>query len=206
MQELRLLYFFLFPCIISVMRITKEKTEHHLDNYLWGSCETDAAVNVALSHDDCVLHALFDVREKELRRMVWDANGPVWTDSCVEIFIKNRNSREYSNFEFSASGAFLACHGEGRKDRIFYSDDERSAVTDSVSILENSNKSNHWILSASIDLRKLGVIESTDDEICFNIYKCGDGLKKPHFISLFPISLPSPDFHCPTFFTCARLV
>ena len=81
MQELRLLYFFAFVCIIAFMRITKEKTEYHLGNYLWGSCETDAAVNVSLSHEGCILHALFDVREKELRRMVWESNGPVWTDS-----------------------------------------------------------------------------------------------------------------------------
>ena len=33
-----------------------------------------------------------------------------------------------------------------------------------------------------------------------NIYKCGDRLSEPHFISLYPIALPKPDFHCPSFF------
>ena len=206
MQEFRLLCFFYVLCYHDNMRIGKEKTEVYLANYLWGSCEDDVKVCLSLSHDGCVLNVVFDVEEKELRRMVWEANGPVWTDSCVEIFIKNSSSVEYSNFEFSASGAFLACHGSGRKDRVRYTNEERGCIADSVSILENSNKGSHWILAASIDLKGLGIIGSEDDEIYFNAYKCGDGLKKPHFLSLFDISLPSPDFHCPAFFKAASLV
>ena len=33
-----------------------------------------------------------------------------------------------------------------------------------------------------------------------NVYKCGDMLPHPHFLSLFPIDLPKPDFHRPDFF------
>ncbi len=33
-----------------------------------------------------------------------------------------------------------------------------------------------------------------------NVYKCGDALKTPHFVSLYPIETPSPDFHRPEFF------
>ena len=33
-----------------------------------------------------------------------------------------------------------------------------------------------------------------------NVYKCGDKLPHPHFLSFFPIDLPKPDFHRPDFF------
>ena len=33
-----------------------------------------------------------------------------------------------------------------------------------------------------------------------NVYKCGDMLPHPHFLSFFPIDLPKPDFHRPDFF------
>ena len=33
-----------------------------------------------------------------------------------------------------------------------------------------------------------------------NFYKCGDMLPHPHFLSLFPIDIPKPDFHRPDFF------
>jgi hypothetical protein len=33
-----------------------------------------------------------------------------------------------------------------------------------------------------------------------NVYKCGDKLPHPHFLSFFPINLPKPDFHRPDFF------
>ena len=33
-----------------------------------------------------------------------------------------------------------------------------------------------------------------------NVYKCGDDLPVPHFISWSPIHTPEPSFHQPTFF------
>ena len=33
-----------------------------------------------------------------------------------------------------------------------------------------------------------------------NLYKCGDNLNQPHFLSWSPITLDKPNFHCPDFF------
>jgi len=33
-----------------------------------------------------------------------------------------------------------------------------------------------------------------------NLYKCGDKLSQPHFLSWKPIAAPKPDFHLPEFF------
>ena len=56
-----------------------------------------------------------------------------------------------------------------------------------------------------VDVRLFDLAEAPS-VLWFNIYKCGDGLKKPHFISLFPIDTPEPDFHRLESFSCASLV
>ena len=143
-------------------------------------------VVLTLGHEDGILTLVYEVAEPELRRMVTHANGPVWTDSCVELFIQGRGE-EYSNFEFSASGAFLAAHGRGRAGRVFYDDEARRHVHDSVTILENNNHLSRWRLEARLDLIALKIIDSVPCTVRLNAYKCGDGLRKPHFLSLFPI-------------------
>ena len=51
------------------------------------------------------------------------------------------------------------------------------------------------------NLQKLGAKITLDGQkVRGNIYKCGDKLPVPHFISWSPISTPAPDFHCPRFF------
>lgn len=182
------------------MKITKDRTELELGNHLWLNREDDVGVRCTLWHEEERLHVIFSVREAELRRMVWNANGPVWTDSCVEVFIRRAGADEYSNFEFSASGAFLAMHGEGRKDRVPYSDDERLAIRPSVRILENNNKTSLWELSCVFDLKRLGLVDTLPATLDFNLYKCGDGLKRPHYLSLFEVKTEEPDFHRPEFF------
>ena len=120
-------FFYMASCArILHMDIDRNIQQVALDNYLWGSSADDVTVGAALDADGGVLHVRFSVSERELRRMVWEPNGKVWTDSCVEVFVKNTDSDEYSNFEFSATGAFLAAHGAGRRDRVRYSDQERS--------------------------------------------------------------------------------
>lgn len=174
---------------------------------LKGLWNTGDGVDVVLTlgHEDGILTLVYEVAEPELRRMVTHANGPVWTDSCVELFIQGRGE-EYSNFEFSASGAFLAAHGRGRAGRVFYDEEARRHVHDSVTILENNNHLSRWRLEARLDLAALGIIESVPSTVRLNAYKCGDGLRKPHFLSLFPIDVPEPDFHRPEFFQSVNLV
>ena len=194
-------FFYIASCArILHMDIDRNIQQVALDNYLWGSSADDVTVGAALDADGGVLHVRFSVSERELRRMVWEPNGKVWTDSCVEVFVKNTDSDEYSNFEFSATGAFLAAHGAGRRDRVRYSNQEREAVAVEVRILQNDNRRSRWVLDASIDLVRIGIIPSAPHEIAFNLYKCGDGLQRPHFLSLFDIPLESPDFHRPEFF------
>ncbi len=178
------------------MRIGKDKTVFTLDNYLWGSRKEDTDVQLTLFKSDGNLCFEFSVREKELRRMVWDDQGRVWEDSCMELFI-SPDREHYFNFEFSASGALRIGYGTSRTDRTPVSDELIKSVRRKVTIAENTNKVSRYTLAGEIPMKKFGLDVSV---LYMNAYKCGDMLKEPHFISLFPIDLPSPDFHQIRFF------
>jgi len=166
-----------------------------IDNYLWGSKPEEVKAEAKLLLEGSKITLEFDVVEKELRRMISEDNGDVWTDSCVEFFCGD--GEKYCNFEFSASGAMLAGSGTGRKDRIRFPNELLKSVKREVRILENNNHQSHWTLKAEFDLDDFGL---TNRPLYFNMYKCGDKLKSPHFVSAFLIDLPSPDFHRPEFF------
>lgn len=192
--------------MLCCMEISKTPGTYQIACHNWGGGEAVSA-SATLSYDGGVIHLGFSVEEPELRRMVWTDNGQVWTDSCVEFFSRPEGVDEYVNLEFSASGHFLAARGSGRAGRVFLDEAHRAAVsTPLVKILENNNKRSRWSLDVDVDLVRLFDLAEAPSVLWFNIYKCGDGLKKPHFISLFPIDTPEPDFHRPESFSCASLV
>lgn len=170
-----------------------------LSCYLWSSSPEDVKAVADLHFEGPLLTLRFSVEEKELRRMVREDDGPVWTDSCVELFI-SADGRNYANFEFSASGYMHAAFGPDRHSRTKLGQAFLDTVERKVNILENNNHRSRWTLEAVIDLEKAGIITSLPADLYLNLYKCGDGLMKPHFLSAFPIDLPSPDFHRPEFF------
>ena len=49
-------------------------------------------------------------------------------------------------------------------------------------------------------------VESWDGlKLKVNLYKCGDGCNRAHFLSWSPIDLPEPNFHCPQFFGVVKM-
>ena len=178
------------------MKINNNITTIELNNYLWGSKKEDTVVYLSLSYVDSSLNFTFHVKEKELRRMVVEDNKNVWEDSCVELFI-SPDKENYYNFEFSASTALRLGYGSSRQDRVLLSDDLLKCVKRELKVIENNNKRSEYELTGSIPLKDFNL---NKDKLYINAYKCGDKLKEPHFISLFPIDLPSPDFHQKRFF------
>ncbi|MEG1587604.1 MAG: carbohydrate-binding family 9-like protein, partial [Bacteroidales bacterium] len=62
---------------------------------------------------------------------------------------------------------------------------------------------NHWILTIALPAKTFFNHQFTKldgKEARLNIYKCGDSLTQPHFVSLYPITHPTPNFHLPAYF------
>lgn len=171
----------------------------------------EVAFRMAWCPEGLVLH--YRVSEQSVRACCGEDNGRVWTDSCVECFIRNSDSDTYYNIECNCVGTLLiGLRGE---------DCERCHVP-----LESMAQVKRW---ASLGREPFGDrAESADWEIALvipssvfalypiqleqgtmlraNFYKCGDELPVPHFVSWNPIATATPNFHRPECFGEVRLL
>lgn len=176
-------------------------------------------VKVQIKKDDDNLYIHYRVREQSVRAVAEADQGRVWEDSCVEFFCQpNPEDGIYYNFECNCAGKLLLCAGDSRHDR------ERAPkeVTDSVwryaslgyepfeerfpndeCRMQNAELGIEWEVKLRIPKTaffKHNIQSLSDIRLKYNVYKCGDLLSVPHFVSLFPITTEKPDFHRPEFF------
>lgn len=148
----------------------------------------------------------YRVAEESVRAVAID-NGNVWEDSCCEFFSIPAGDNLYYNIECNCAGHMLIGCGPERENRERatqqvldtvrrwsslgdkpFDEKDAPAVWQMVLVIPVSAFYNHHITSLS------------GTTIRANFYKCGDKLRKVHFLSWNPINLPKPDFHCPKFF------
>ena len=162
------------------------------------------SVRMALTNDTFLIHYQVD-EQAVLARYTKDCDQ-VWTDSCAECFLLGADKRTYFNMECSCIGTLLIGQGEGRKGRHLMSPDMLQTVGRWSSLGRKPfgliEKATHWELALSVPYSIFGEESPlfNNDVIFGNVYKCGDDLPTPHYVSLFPISIESPDFHRPEFF------
>uniref|UniRef100_A0AB33J0L1 Carbohydrate-binding family 9-like protein n=1 Tax=Prevotella sp. GTC17254 TaxID=3236794 RepID=A0AB33J0L1_9BACT len=164
-------------------------------------------VEFAIAHSSQYIFIHYKVKEESIRAQALTDNGHVWEDSCCEFFI-SPDGQTYYNFECNCIGTLLIGFGPGREARTLASEDITSTVERWSSLEHNAIDNTEigvytWELALKIPTTALFKhdIKSFDGlTMQGNVYKCGDKLPHPHFVSLFPIALPKPDFHCPAFF------
>lgn len=164
-------------------------------------------VNFRIAHNDQAIFIRFDVEENYTMARVTEDNGEVWTDSCVEFFLSLDNSGHY-NFEFTCIGKALAGFRKERPHATHGSPEVMRTIQRYSSLgssnFEEITGENNWSLTVAIPVNALfkhKVNRLSGLKAKANVYKCGDHLSKPHFLSWQPIDTPAPDFHVPAFFT-----
>ncbi len=169
----------------------------------WGGSE-DVEASVRLIHEGRFLHLRYSILEPQMRRMCTEHNQRVHTDSCMEIFLQREGESEYVNFEFSASTKALVGRGEGREGRVLYPPFVIDQIPITLTLLENTNTRSHYRLDVKLDLVLFGLMKEGETlsrlKLKGNIYKCGDGLKVPHYLCYAPIGTLKADFHTPSYF------
>ena len=154
----------------------------------------------------------FDVAERYTAALVTEDNGEVWTDSCVEFFIAP-DKQGYYNFETTCIGRMLLAHRKARTEGVVHASPEVMAGVKRCTTLPAGEPfaeregDNRWSLTLAIPPQALFRHTLTDwsgAEMRMNLYKCGDKLSHPHFLSWQPIRAEKPDFHRPEFFGEAR--
>ena len=160
-------------------------------------------VSFRMFHTGDRLMLRFDVAESYTAALVTEDNGEVWTDSCVEFFIAPDEGLYY-NFETTCIGRMLL---SGRKSRT---EDVQPAPAEVLASVKRFTTypfgepfaerkgDNRWSLTLAIPPQALFRHALTDWsglEARMNLYKCGDRLSHPHFLSWKPCLLytsPSP--------------
>lgn len=164
-------------------------------------------VTFRMYHTGDRLMLRFDVAERHTAARVTADNGEVWTDSCVEFFIAPDESLYY-NFETNCIGTMLLGARKSREEAEHacagvMSEIKRETTLPRGEVIMLPEGDNHWSLTLSIPTTALfrhNIADWSGLKARMNLYKCGDNLPVPHFLSWQPIDTPNPDFHRPEFF------
>ena len=169
------------------------------------------SVTFKMFHTGDKLYVRFDVEEGYTAARVAEDNGKVWTDSCCEFFF-SLDDEAYYNIEMTCIGRMLIGYHQKDHDVIHAGEDILSQVERIPSLgtepFEERVGENKWSLMYALptSIMHQHKVDSWNGlKLKANLYKCGDNLSKPHFLSWQPITLPQPCFHCPEFFTTIEL-
>ncbi len=169
----------------------------------WDEYPYAPEVSFHIAHSDKALAIFFKIKEAHVRAVSLEANGPVWEDSCVEIFLADPAGEGYFNFETSCIGTSLAAKRRSRSDADMFGEELMSQIRTIGSLpheqIDSKGMDQEWTMLKILPFSLLG-LDKAPASLKGNFYKCGDGCEQAHFLSWSPIDLPTPDFHCPEFF------
>lgn len=165
------------------------------------------SMEFAIAHTSDAFLVHYHVEEQSIRAVAKKDNDSVWEDSCAEFFISPAADGLYYNIECNCAGTLLLGVGEGRNNRQL-AEPEITGLIDRWASLgrtpfDTIQQPTRWELALRIPYSAFfrhHITTLDGQKVRGNIYKCGDKLPVPHFISWSPISTPAPDFHCPRFF------
>lgn len=132
-------------------------------------------------------------------------DDPIYTDSCLEIFLKPVTGDErYVNFEVNRNGVYLSQIGEKREGRRFIREVTSLEPTITPFTLPGSGKS-AWgydiFLPDGFISEVYGAPYRTAENIIKgNFYKCADLAEAPHYAACFPVDSAELGFHNPARF------
>ena len=171
----------------------------------WGTTYTPGTVFQCAYTPGKALYIRMECRETEPTVRCREEDGPVWKDSCMEVFLASDRQGRYMTLECNSAGALLCCAGEGRHNRLRLAE---SGLPRPV-LRSRVNKA-WWEVCLEIPAetpKGLWNLKLVPGGVLYaNFYKCGDDTPQPHFISWSPIDLPKPDFHAPQFFGVLELL
>ena len=163
-------------------------------------------VDVRIAHTGQSIILNYRVEEDSVQAVAAD-NGKVWEDSCCEFFSIPASDGVYYNIECNCAGQMLIGSGAGRKDRERASQQVLDTVkrwsTLGCGPFAEKDAPAVWQLVLVIPASaffKHHITSFAGTTIRANFYKCGDKIRKQHYLSWNPINLPRPNFHCPEFF------
>jgi hypothetical protein len=203
-----------FPPLEEIsLLLDRQKVKLAVDIINWPEFSYKPDVNLAVSYSDTEIFLRYYVTEDYFKAEMTESNQNVYEDSCVEFFVSPSDDGIYYNFEFNGIGTCLMGTGTSRQDSRradpeIISRIRRLSSVGIKSVPERTGKF-EWTLTVAISLRAFfhhDIKELKGKIFRANFYKCGDGLRVPHYVTWNPIGTQNPDFHRPEFFGTMRFV
>jgi len=181
-----------------------------INNFLWYQSGLKQGTTVRMLYDIGNLYVQFRCQDRHSFAVTTDLNGPVWQDSCVELFVAPDPRRsDYVNTEINCCGILLMGFGplSPPRPKITPALAERVAVVSSLPgpTKEESPCDRTWWIAARIpfdvlsELLGLAVSAKPGQRWRGNFYRLG-GKTDSQFACWAPIDADTPDFHRPEFF------
>lgn len=178
-----------------------------IDQYLWAENGYTPRAEARMAYSNKGLHLYMIAWEDEITVLTEEDNGPVWDDSCLEIFLNpfSQISDQYLNIEINAVGTVLLGLGDCRYFRTAPPIPADMNVSSSIQKGEqNSYKGPCWAITYTIPnsllMELYGKTLQGGETMLGNFQKCGEIVKYPHFGTWNGIRIVNPDFHRPEFF------
>ena len=156
-------------------------------------------VRFRMAHNGERLFVRVEVEEEHIRATKTEPNTAVCEDSCVEMFVSLGEGHPYFNLELNCIGTMLAAHRMVRPAKTPLTAEQIASIvrrTSLEAVPQDNKQGGAWWLEMEIPFALLGA-EGVPATLKANLYKCGDCLKTPHYLSWSPIEAPKPDFHRP---------
>ena len=107
----------------------------HLTNYMGQIPAFRPEVHVKMMYDEDNLYVIFKVKDRYVRSVITEFNGPVSTDACVEFFFSPDINlpEQYFNLEINAGGTpLMAYHGQNEHQIFSIEDLEKIEISHSL--------------------------------------------------------------------------
>lgn len=174
-------------------------------HYAWEQNGFAPEARAMLCYDRSCLSLQMEAREFPPRAQVQEDDGPVWTDSCLEVFLRPEGEARYLNLEINPLGFVHMALGLGREDRRSLTARYKPFLCLRAQIEPPCG----WGVSFCLPFAMLCEIFSLSaipKAWRVNFYKCGDLTERPHYGMWNPVRSPAPDFHRPESFGLLRLL
>ncbi|MBQ2846789.1 MAG: hypothetical protein IJE74_00840 [Clostridia bacterium] len=177
-----------------------------IDSFMWDTngCKPESYASMFAVKGEGI-HALLWSFEENIRCECTRRDDPVYTDSCLELFLMPVDGdNRYINFEVNSNGVYLSQIGTCREDRVFIKElIDLEPVIYTMKLEEDGKKA--WGYEIILSEKFISTLYQTDfkiqeTSIKGNFYKCADSAEFPHYGAHFPVKTQNPDFHRPEFF------
>jgi hypothetical protein len=173
-------------------------------------------VQAKITYDSHNLYVIFNVNDRFVRCVTNEINGPVWEDSCVELFFAPdaNHPMHYFNLEINCGGTPLMYHN------ILPGLEYTTVDPAHIRMIEIAHSLPPLIpdeiktpVSWTIEYRvPVALLEEyapvtrpvSGVEWKGNFYKIADKTSNPHYLTWSPVINPVPNFHLPQFFGTLR--